>query len=151
MLTRQKLGFIDRSVYASAAGVAKGAYVLADADGGAPDVVLMSSGSEVALVLEARTELAKRGVKARVVSVPSMELFRAQPKEYRDAVLPRGVRRLAIEAAHPASWWQLVGDEGEVIGVERYGASAPYARIYEELGLTVKRVVETAATMVGKR
>ena len=144
VLTRQKLGFIDRAKYASAAGVAKGAYVLKDAEGGKPAVVLLSSGSETALALEAGEKLAAKGVKARVVSVPSMELFRAQPDEYRNQVLPRGVPRVAVEAAHPASWWRLVGEDGEVLGIERFGASAPYARIYEELGLTVERVVEAA-------
>ena len=151
VLTRQKLGFIDRTKYASASGVAKGAYVLSEPEGGAADVVLMSSGSEVALVLEAQGKLAERGVRARVVSVPSMELFRKQSKEYREQVLPKGVKRFAIEAAHPASWWHLVGDDGEIMGVERFGASAPYARIYEELGLTVQRIVETVVGMLQRK
>ena len=151
VLTRQKLGFIDRTKYGSAAGVAKGGYVLKDAEGGKPAVVLLSSGSEAALALEAGEKLAAKGVKARVVSVPSLELFRAQSDEYRNQVLPRGVPRVAIEAAHPASWWRLVGEEGEVLGIERFGASAPYARIYEELGLTVDKLVETAIRVAGKK
>ena len=145
VLTRQKLGFIDRARYAPAAGLARGAYVLADAEGGgAPDVVLISSGSEVALVLEAQKRLAADGVRARAVSMPSMELFAGQTPEYRASVLPRDSKRVAIEAAHPMSWYRWVGDEGVVIGVERFGASAPYARVYEGLGLTVEKLVEAA-------
>jgi len=145
VLTRQKLGFIDRARYAPAAGLARGAYVLADAEGGAPpDVVLLSSGSEVALVLEAQKRLAADGVRARAVSMPSMELFARQPADYRESVLPRGSRRVAIEAAHPMSWYRWVGDDGVVIGVERFGASAPYAKVYEGLGLTVEKLVEEA-------
>jgi len=145
VLTRQKLGFIDRATYASAAGVAQGAYVLADpADGASPSVVLMASGSEVALVLAAQQRLAEQGVAARAVSVPSMELFAEQEAAYRESVLPAGVRRIAIEAAHPMPWYRLVGDNGVVMGVERFGASAPYERVYTELGITVERLVEAA-------
>ncbi len=151
VLTRQKLGFIDREKYASAAGVEKGAYVLADPEGGAaPRVVLMSSGSEVALILGAHQKLAASGIASRVVSMPSMELFERQSPEYRDAVLPAGVRRVAIEAAHPMSWYRWVGSDGVVLGLERFGASSPYERIYEELGLTVDKVVETAERVLAK-
>jgi transketolase len=149
VLTRQKLGFIDRTKYASAAGVAKGGYVLADVKGGAPQVVLMSSGSEVALALSAAEKLAERGVEARVVSLPSHELFAQQPASYRESVLPPGVPRVAIEAAHPMSWYRWVGDNGVVLGIERFGASAPYERIYEELGLTVDKLVDAAERLVG--
>jgi transketolase len=151
VLTRQKLGFIDRTTYASAEGVAKGAYVLADPPGGkAAQVVLMSSGSEVALVLAAHQKLAEQGVASRVVSVPSMELFRKEGAEYRASVLPAGVPRVAIEAGHPMSWYEWVGGNGEVLGLTRFGASAPYEIIYKELGLTVDRVVETARKLVGR-
>jgi transketolase len=149
VLTRQKLGFIDRETFAKA-DVSRGAYVLADADGGAPDVVLMSSGSEVALIVEARTKLAAQGIRARVVSVPSMELFAAQDDAYRASVLPAGVPRVAIEAAHPMPWYRWVGDAGTVLGLDRFGASAPYARLYEELGLTVDKLVEAATRHVKK-
>jgi transketolase len=148
VLTRQKLGFIDRTKYASAAGVAKGAYVLADAPGGKPQVVLISTGSEVALVLQAQERLAAEGIRARAVSMPSQELFARQSAAYQDEVLPQGVRRVAIEAAHPMSWYRWVGADGIVLGIERFGASAPYARIYEELGLTVDRLVEAARSLV---
>ena len=148
VLTRQKLGLIDRSRYASAAGLQRGAYVLADAEGGEPEVVLMSSGSEVALVLEAQRRLAGTGVRARAVSMPSHELFAEQEDAYRREVLPAGVPRVAVEAAHPMSWQRWVGDNGVVLGISRFGASAPYARIYEELGLTVDKLVDAAERLV---
>ncbi|CAN5819299.1 transketolase [soil metagenome] len=151
VLTRQKLGYIDRTKYASAAGVAKGGYVLADADGGKPDVVLMSSGSEVGLIMSAAEKLAASGVKARVVSLPSHELFALQSQSYRDSVLPDGVPRVSIEAAHPMSWYRWVGSNGVVIGIDRYGASAPYETIYTELGITVEKVVEAASGLMKKR
>ena len=151
VLTRQKLSFIDRSKYASAAGLARGAYVLADAPGGAPQVVLMSSGSEVALVLDAQKKLEADGIRARAVSMPSHELFARQDQAYRDSVLPKGVKRIAMEAAHPMSWYKWVGDEGVILGLERFGASAPAAEIYKHLGITVDRMVETAKQLVGRR
>jgi transketolase len=143
VLTRQKLGFIDRDTYASAGGLQRGAYTLADTDG-APDVVLLSSGSEVAIVLEARARLEERGVRARVVSMPCHETFAAQPQEYRDAVLPRGIPRVSIEAAHPMSWQRWVAPNGIALGLTHFGASAPYQRLYDELGVTAEAVVEAA-------
>ena len=151
VLTRQKLPFIDRSKYASAAGLARGAYVLADTPGGAPQVVMMSSGSEVSLILEAQNKLEADGIRARAVSMPSHELFARQDQAYRDSVLPKGVKRIAIEAAHPMSWYRWVGDDGVIIGIERFGASAPAPVIYTHLGITADRVVETAKKLVGKK
>jgi transketolase len=150
VLTRQKLAFIDRDKYASAAGVARGGYVLADAPGGSPNVVLMSSGSEVALILEAQKKLEAEGIRARAVSMPSLELFARQDQAYRDSVLPKGVKRIAMEAAHPMSWYHWVGDDGVVLGIERFGASAPAATLFTELGITVDRLVQTAKTLLGK-
>ena len=151
VLTRQKLSFIDRDKYASASGLARGAYVLADAPGGAPELVLMSSGSEVALILEAQRKLESDGIRARAVSMPSHEIFARQDQAYRDRVLPKGVRRIAMEAAHPMSWYRWVGDDGVVIGLERFGASAPAAELFTHLGLTVEHIVSTAKAMRGKR
>jgi transketolase len=150
VLTRQKLGFIDREVYAPAAGLAKGAYVLADPKEGDPQVVLMSSGSEVALIIKAHQKLADEGIPTRVVSMPSHELFERESEDYRRSVLPPGVKRVAIEAAHPMSWYRWVGEDGVVLGLERFGASAPYEKIYEELGLTVDKIVESARRLVGE-
>jgi transketolase len=148
VLTRQKLGYIDRKEYASAEGVAKGGYVLAEATGGEPQVVLMSSGSEVALIVAAREKLQAMGVRTRVVSLASHELFAEQPKEYRESVLPPEVPRVSIEAAHTMSWYRWVGSNGVVLGIDRYGASAPYETIYTELGLTVDKVVAAANGLV---
>jgi len=151
VLTRQKLPFIDRSKYASASGLARGAYVLADSPGGAPQIVLMSTGSEVSLILDAQKKLEADGIRSRAVSMPSQELFAKQDQAYRDSVLPKGVKRVAIEAAHPMSWYRWVGDDGIIIGLERFGASAPAPVIYTHLGITADRVVESAKQLVGKK
>jgi transketolase len=108
----------------------------------------MSSGSEVALVLKAHLQLAEKGIASRVVSMPSMELFARQTDAYQASVLPAGVPRVAIEAAHPMSWYEWVGSNGVVLGLTRFGASAPYEKIYEHLGLTVQKVVDAATNLV---
>ena len=151
VLTRQKLSLIDRTKYAPASGLARGAYVLADPPAGNPDVVLMSSGSEVALILDAQRKLEADGIRARAVSMPSHELFARQDEAYRNSVLPKGVKRIAMEAAHPMSWYRWVGDDGVILGIERFGASAPGATILTHFGFTVDRVVETAKKLVGKK
>jgi transketolase len=151
VLTRQKLPFIDRSKYASASGLIRGAYVLADSPGGVPQVVLMSTGSEVSLILDAQKKLEADGIRSRAVSMPSQELFARQDQAYRDSVLPKGVKRVAIEAAHPMSWYRWVGDDGVIIGLERFGASAPAPVIYTHLGITADRVVESAKQLAGKK
>ena len=148
VLTRQKLGFIDRDKYAAANGVAKGAYILADEPGGAPQVVLLSSGSEVALVLEAQQRLLADGIRARAVSMPCMELFAQQDQTYRDSVLPPGVKRVSIEAAATMSWCKWVGSDGVTLGIDRFGASAPYETLYKELGITVDKLVTAAKSLV---
>jgi len=147
--TRQKVPVIDRARYAPANGLRLGAYVLADAPGGRPAVILMASGSEVELVLGAYETLAAAGIAARAVSMPCMEFFASQPRDYRDAVLPPSVpARLAVEAAAPQPWYRWVGDHGVVLGLEHFGASAPYQRIYRELGLTVEDVVRKAKELL---
>lgn len=144
VLTRQKLPLIDRATHASAGGVAKGAYVLKDApEGQAPQAVILASGSEVEVALKAQVELLKRDVPTRVVSMASMELFASQPAAYRDEVLPTGVRRVAVEAAHPMSWYRWVGADGAIVGIEGFGASAPYQKLYEEYGITAAAVVRS--------
>jgi len=149
VLTRQKVPVIDRTKYAPANGLRLGGYVLADAPGGAPAVILIGTGSELELVLAAYETLAAAGIAVRAVSMPSIELFARQPQAYRDAVLPPAVRaRLAVEAASPAPWYRWVGDRGAVLGIERFGASAPYQRIYQEFGLTAEAVVRRAKQLL---
>ena len=122
---------------------------LRDVAAGKPALVLMSSGSEVEVVLGAWERLTADGVAVRAVSMPCMELFAQQPQEYRDAVIPPGVgARIAVEAASPQPWHRWVGDRGVVLGIERFGASAPYQRIYQELGLTVESVVAKAKELL---
>jgi transketolase len=129
----------------------KGAYVLADAPGGKPDIILIGTGSEVALVIAAKEKLAEQKIAARVVSMPSWELFDEQPQAYRDAVLPRAVRaRLVVEAGLSQGWHRYVGDGGDVIGVDQFGASAPGNLVMEKYGFTVSHVVERATALLGK-
>src|ERR1043166_1412938 len=148
VLTRQQLGYIDRSAgsgFGAAAALAQGAYVLEDPPAGTkPKVVLLSSGSEVGLMVKAKAKLAESGIPARVVSMPSMELFRKQSPAYQSTVLPPGIPRVAMEAAHPMSWYEWVGSAGTVVALNRFGASAPYEKIYEHLGMTVDKVVSAA-------
>ncbi|MFL5734901.1 MAG: transketolase [Chloroflexia bacterium] len=152
ILSRQKLPIFDRSQVASAEGVLRGAYVLAEADGGAPDIILIATGAEVPLALEARPKLQEQGVKTRVVSMPCWELFEEQDQSYRDQVLPPGVKkRIAIEAASPMGWLRWVGDEGDIIAVETFGASAPAEIIFEKFGFTVDNVVQHALALLGRR
>ena len=150
VLTRQKLPYLDKGD-AIRAGLKRGAYVAADVTGGsAPDVVLMATGSEVEIALAARAALSVDGISARVVRMPSFELFAAQDAEYRDAVLPRGVPRVAVEAAHPGSWYRWVGETGAIVGIETFGASAPAPVLYEKYGITAERVAAAARGVVGR-
>jgi transketolase len=150
-LSRQNVPTLDRTKYTAAAGVRRGAYVLADPPEGTPDLVLIGTGSELSLVVTAREKLLERKIKARVVSMPSWELFDAQPKDYRELVLPPDMRpRLAVEAALPMGWHRYVGDGGDVLAVERFGASAPGNVVMEKFGFTVDHVVERAQALLGK-
>jgi transketolase len=150
VLSRQKLPLLDRAKLAPAEEAMRGGYILAEAEGGKPAVVIMASGSEVALAVAARETLAKEGIAARVVSMPSLELFGREPESYRERVLPSGVPRLAVEAAHPMSWYKWVGSDGLVLGVDRFGASAPYQRIYTELGVTADAVAGLARKLAAR-
>jgi len=150
LLTRQKLPVLDRSVMPTAEGVRRGAYVLADSEG-TPDVILIASGSEVEVALDARQRLAEQDVKARVVSMPSWELFEQQPPEYRDEVLPPEVSaRLAIEMAAPMGWERYVGLQGDVVGINRFGASAPYQVLLEQFGFTGENVALRALAVLDR-
>ena len=145
VFTRQKVAVVDRTKYAAAAGLHQGGYILAGDE--RPDVVLMASGSEVELVLGAYDTLKAAGRRPMVASMPCLEYFARQPQSYRDTVLPPGVPRIAVEAAVPQSWYRWVGEKGVIIGLERFGASAPYQRVYQELGLTVDRIVDAARNL----
>jgi transketolase len=142
VLTRQKLPLIDRATHGASSGATKGAYVLKDAPAGSkPKAVIISTGSEIEIALKAQAELLKQDVPTRVVSMPSMELFAQQDAGYQASVLLTGVRRVAVEAAHPQSWYRWVGPDGAIVGIVTFGASAPYQRIYEEYGINVAAVV----------
>jgi transketolase len=143
-LSRQPLPTLDRNNYASAAGVAKGAYVLADTPGKNPEVILIASGSEVSLALEAHEKLIAEGTRSRVVSMPSWDVFEHQTKEYRDGVLPPNVKaRVAIEQASTFGWERYVGEVGRVIGMKTFGASAPLKELQKKFGFEPDRVVTT--------
>ena len=148
-LTRQNVPTLDRTVLGAAELALRGGYVLADADGGAPEVILMATGSEVSLALEAREQLASEGVRARVVSMPCFELFDAQDDAYRESVLPRAVRaRVAVEAGIRQGWEGYVGFDGGYVTLDRFGASAPAEELYEKLGITAAQVVREAKRVV---
>lgn len=150
-LTRQAVPTLDRSVLAPAAGLEKGAYVLADIGDARPQLILMATGSEVSLIVEAGFRLAAEGINVRMVSFPSWELFAAQDIAYQNAVLPPDVHaRLAVEAGVTMGWDRWIGPRGRVIGLDRYGASAPAKVIFKELGFTVDHVLEVAYQMVGR-
>ena len=151
LVTRQALPTIDRTQCAPATGVARGAYVLVDAADGSPDVLLLASGSEVALCLDARARLLGEGIKARVVSMPSWEIFERQDRVYRDSVLPPAVEaRVAVEAATTLGWDRYVGARGAVIGMKTFGASAPLKVVMKHFGFTPEHVAETARTVLGR-
>jgi transketolase len=150
VLTRQAVPHLDRSG-AKDPGVGRGAYVLADAEGGPLDVILIGTGSEVSLCVSAREKLKTFGVRARVVSMPSWSLFEVQDASYRESVLPRNIKkRVTVEAASPIGWHRWAGDEGAVIGLERFGASAPGQDVFEHLGFTADRVAAAALRLLGK-
>ena len=144
VLTRQNLPTLDRSKYAAASGVAKGAYVLADA-GGKPDVILLGTGSEVSLCVEAYEKLKAEGVKARVVSMPSWEIFEQQDAAYKESVLPSNVTaRVSVEMAATLGWARYTGLKGRNVGMHRFGASAPLKDLLKYFGFTVDTVVKEA-------
>jgi len=148
-LSRQPLPTFDRTRYAPAAGVAKGAYVLAEAPGGNPEVILIASGSEVSLAVQAHETLVAEGIRSRVVSMPSWDIFDHQPREYRESVLPPGVKaRIAIEQATTLGWERYVGDAGRVIGMKTFGASAPLKELQKHFGFEPDRVVASAKELL---
>ena len=151
VLTRQAMPTFDRTKYGAAAGVAKGAYVLAEAPGGKPDVILMGSGSEVSLCMEAGEKLNAVGIKARVVSMPSWELFERQDAAYKESVFPTSVTpRVSVEMASTFGWERYVGSKGKIIGMHSFGASAPLKDLLKKFGFEVDKVVAAAKEALGK-
>ncbi len=151
VLTRQKVPILDRTSLASAAGTARGAYVLIDAGEGPPELILIATGSEVSLALEAHRRLAGEGIRSRVVSMPSWELFEEQSVEYRQAVLPPAVTaRVSVEAGSPFGWERYVGPGGAILGVDGFGASAPGPEVMARFGFTVDHVVATAKAVLAR-
>jgi transketolase len=143
---------LDRSKYAAASGVARGGYVLADAEGGKPELILIGTGSELSLCAEAYEQLKQQGVKARVVSMPSWELFEQQDAAYREQVLPPAVtRRLAVEMGIEQGWEKYIGPAGRFIGMKSYGASAPGGVLAKHFGFTTENVLKTARELLEKK
>ena len=151
ILSRQKLPVIDQTSFASAEGLHRGAYILAEAPQGTPEALIIATGSEIHIALAAYEKLVQQGVAVRVVSMPSWEVFEAQEADYREEVLPAKVKaRLAVEAAVPMGWERYVGHEGRVIGIDRFGASAPGAVVLEKFGFTSEAIIEAVRELLGK-
>src|SRR5205807_6587224 len=151
-LSRQPLPTLDRRKYAPASGVARGAYVLADAPAGNPEVVLIASGSELILAVQAHEKLVAEGIRSRVVSMPSWDIFEHQTQEYRDSVLPPQVQaRVAVEQASTLGWERYVGTSGRVIGMKTFGASAPLKELQRKFGFEPDRVVAAAKEQLGRK
>jgi transketolase len=149
-LSRQPLPTFDRRKYAPAAGVARGAYIMADAPGGAPDIILIASGSEVSLVVEAHEKLTSMRIRSRVVSMPSWDIFEHQPQSYRDEVLPPRISaRVAVEQGSVLGWDRYVGAAGRIIGMKTFGGSAPLKELQRKFGFEPERVVEIAMDVLG--
>ena len=150
-LSRQALPTLDRSKYAPASGLARGAYVLADPPGGKPELILISSGSEVNLCIEAHEELLAEGIRSRVVSMPSWDIFEHQPQAYQDSVLPPDVTaRIAVEQASTFGWERYVGASGRIMGMKTFGASAPLKELLRKYGFEPEHVTEVAKELLGK-
>jgi transketolase len=149
VLSRQAVPTIDRSRYAAASGLARGAYILADAPNADPEVILIGTGSEVSLCLEAYEQLTKEGVRARIVSMPSWELFDDQDRDYRDSILPPRVKaRVSVEEASDFGWTRYTGTEGQNIGIETFGASAPLKQLLKKFEFTTDHIVAAAKNQI---
>jgi transketolase len=149
VLSRQALPTLDRGRYASAEGVARGAYVLADSSDGPPEMILIATGSEVSLAVEAHEKLRAEGIRSRVVSMPSWDIFEDQPQAYRDSVLPPQVTaRIAIEQGSMLGWERYVGPAGKVVGMKTFGASAPLKELQRKFGFEPERIMDLAREML---
>jgi len=151
-LSRQALPTLDRSKYAGASGLARGAYVLADPPGGKPEVILIASGSEVSLCVQAHEELAAEGIRVRVVSMPSWDIFEDQTQAYRDSVLPPEITaRVAVEQASTFGWERYVGRSGRILGMKTFGASAPLKELLRKYQFEPQRVTEVVRELLGRK
>ena len=151
ILTRQNVPTLDRSLLASAEGLTQGAYILAEAPSGKPDLILIATGSEVSLIVSARERLLEHGIQTRIVSMPSWELFDRQPKRYQQLILPRSVKaKLAVEAGVAQGWHRYVGDRGDVVAVDHFGSSAPGKVLMDKYGLNVENICHCAMTLIKK-
>jgi len=151
-LSRQPLPTLDRTKYAPASGLARGAYVLADPPGGNPEVILIATGSEVSLAVNAHEKLLAEGIRSRVVSMPSWEIFDDQTQQYKDSVLPPTVKaRVAIEQGSTFGWERFVGPSGRMIGMKTFGASAPLKELQGRFGFEPDRVVAVAKESLGRK
>jgi len=151
-LSRQPLPTLDRTKYASAAGVERGAYVLADPPGGKPEVILIACGSELSLAVDTHEHLVSQGIRSRVVSMPSWDIFDHQPKEYRDSVLPPEVKaRVAVEQGSTLGWERYVGEAGRIIGMKTFGASAPLKELQTHFGFEPEKVAAAAKELLGRK
>jgi len=151
LLSRQPLPTFDRTEFAPASGLARGAYIMAEAPGGTPEVILIASGSEVALAVEAHRDLVSQGIRSRVVSIPSWDIFERQPRSYREEVLPPGVKsRIAIEQGSELGWERYVGAQGRVVGMKTFGASAPLEELQRKFGFEPRQVVGVARQLLGQ-
>jgi transketolase len=149
IFSRQNVATLDRQIYSQASGLQKGAYVLADIGDGYPEIILMASGTEVGLIIAAGSRLAAEGINVRLVSFPSWELFEVQDVSYSEEVFPSSIPvRLAVEAGVAQGWEKWVGDKGEIISIERFGASAPYSINLEKFGFTVENVIAEAKVLL---
>jgi transketolase len=146
-LSRQNLPILDPEKYKVSEGVRKGAYILQDG-GASPDVLMVAAGAEVWPVLQAATELKKQGISARVVSMPSFRIFEEQSETYKQQIFPDHLPALAVEAAAPMPWWKYVGRHGDVIGLERFGASSPGPKVLEELGFSPENIAKRAKQLL---
>jgi transketolase len=150
VMTRQNVAIIETGNLKTTGDLSKGGYILSEPER-APELILISSGSEVELVLRAQQKLKENGIAARVVSMPCMELFDEQDDSYKQRVFPKGLRkRLAVEAASPMGWHRYVTDEGDTLGMTRFGESAPAADLFKEFGFTVENVVSRAKALLGR-
>jgi transketolase len=149
VLTRQDVSTLDRALYAPAEGLRRGAYVLYEAAGGKPELILIATGSEVDLIVEAQKQLQKVGIQVRLVSMPSWQLFDMQSEDYRRSVFPPSVRaRLAVEAGATQGWHRYIGDQGDVIGLDHFGASGPAPILMREFGFTAENVCLRARALL---